>query len=284
MSDGNKKKVTIKDIAEACGVSTATVSYVVNGREDQRISPETWKRVMHEVHLMGYESSAVAKALATGNNNAVGLYAPRLRASPARAYENLCFISQLTEALEARRYQLRFVGDACRHTTINTLDAIVTLDVDGAAFRQIGFNCFYPLICVDGIVDDPRLFYQVNSDYERAAGRARELGGRAAAVFEPFAEPRLNERIGACFDAAFCVAPGGEGLREFAAAQPGGTVFVAVGALLAERLRCLTAAPVLSMCPDGDLEADTARKAETVAGLLMDTIRGEPPEKHDIVI
>ena len=49
-----KKKVTIKDIADACGVSTATVSYVVNGREDQRISPETRKRVLHEVHLMGY--------------------------------------------------------------------------------------------------------------------------------------------------------------------------------------------------------------------------------------
>ena len=58
MNDNGKKKVTIKDIAEACGVSTATVSYVLNGREDQRISPETWKRVMHEVHLMGYESSA----------------------------------------------------------------------------------------------------------------------------------------------------------------------------------------------------------------------------------
>ena len=47
-----KKKVTIKDIADACGVSTATVSYVVNGREDQRISPETRKRVLHEVHLL----------------------------------------------------------------------------------------------------------------------------------------------------------------------------------------------------------------------------------------
>lgn len=169
MNDNGKKKVTIKDIAEACGVSTATVSYVLNGREDQRISPETWKRVMHEVHLMGYESSAVAKALATGNNNVVGLYAPNLGRLQSRAYENAFFVSQLAESLRGRGYQLQLIGELCRHTTIKTLDAIVTLDVDRETFRQIGFNCFYPLICVDGLVDDPFLFYQVNNNFGRAA-------------------------------------------------------------------------------------------------------------------
>ena len=140
MNDNGKKKVTIKDIAEACGVSTATVSYVLNGREDQRISPETWKRVMHEVHLMGYESSAVAKALATGYNNVVGLYAPRLGCAPSRSHEDAVFTSQLAESLRGRGYQLQLIGELCRHTTIKTLDAIVTLDVDRETFRQIGFN------------------------------------------------------------------------------------------------------------------------------------------------
>lgn len=195
MNDNGKKKVTIKDIAEACGVSTATVSYVLNGREDQRISPETWKRVMHEVHLMGYESSAVAKALATGNNNVVGLYAPRLGRLQSRAYENAVFTSQLAESLRDRGYQLQFVGELCRSTTIKTLDAIVTLDVDRETFRQIGFNCFYPLICVDGLVDDPFLFYQVNNDFAGAAEQAGRHGGRTALVFEAYAEPRDRKSV-----------------------------------------------------------------------------------------
>lgn len=283
MNDNGKKKVTIKDIAEACGVSTATVSYVLNGREDQRISPETWKRVMHEVHLMGYESCAVAKALATGNNNVVGLYAPRLGRLQSRAYENAVFTSQLAESLRDRGYQLQFVGELCRSTTIKTLDAIVTLDVDRETFRQIGFNCFYPLICVDGLVDDPFLFYQVNNNFGRAAEFAGRHGSRAALVFEPYAEQRLNERVCARFDAV-CSSTGEVQLREFAAAQPEGTAFVAQGALLAERLRRMTAAPVFSMCPQGDIEVNAGLKAGTVSELVVDTIRRNPPEEHDILI
>ena len=110
MNDNGKKKVTIKDIAEACGVSTATVSYVLNGREDQRISPETWKRVMHEVHLMGYESSAVAKALATGNSCAVGLFAPHAAESADSAHAFAAFASALAPALEQRGAKVFFGG------------------------------------------------------------------------------------------------------------------------------------------------------------------------------
>ena len=153
--NGKKKKVTIKDIAEACGVSTATVSYVVNGRNDQRISPETWKRVLHEVHIMGYESSAVAKALATGNSGSVGLFAPNAASDPDGAQAFAAFALELIMQLEKRGYALRLIDDTCVSQTIDTLDAIIALNVDRLTFRKIGFNCFYPLICVDGIAFKP---------------------------------------------------------------------------------------------------------------------------------
>lgn len=63
-----------------------------------------------------------------------------------------------------------------------------------------------------------------------------------------------------------CSSTGEVQLREFAAAQPEGTAFVAQGALLAERLRRMTAAPVFSMCPRGDIEVNAGLKAGTVSG------------------
>ena len=116
-----------------------------------------------------------------------------------------------------------------------------------------------------------------------AAEQAGRHGGRTALVFEAYAEPRLNARAGAGFDAAFAW-PGGSSLEGFAAAQPEGTVFVAQGALLAERLRRMTAAAVLSMCPQGDIEVNARLKARTTADLVVDTICGQPPSEHDVLI
>ena len=59
---------------------------------------------------------------------------------------------------------------------------------------------------------------------------------------------------------------------------------MAQGALLAERLRRMTAAPVFSMCPQGDIEVNAGLKAGTVSELVVDTIRRNPPEEHDILI
>ncbi|RTZ46372.1 LacI family transcriptional regulator [Chryseobacterium arthrosphaerae] len=42
----NMKRSSIKDIAKLAGVSVATVSYVLNRKEGQRISEETRKKIL----------------------------------------------------------------------------------------------------------------------------------------------------------------------------------------------------------------------------------------------
>lgn len=42
-------KITIKDIAREAGVSVATVSYVLNQRNDQKISEETRNKVLRYI-------------------------------------------------------------------------------------------------------------------------------------------------------------------------------------------------------------------------------------------
>ena len=66
----------MKDIAKECGVSVATVSYVLNDVPNQSISEATKKRILHVANMVGYVSSASARALATGKTNNFGVYVP----------------------------------------------------------------------------------------------------------------------------------------------------------------------------------------------------------------
>jgi LacI family transcriptional regulator len=49
-----KKRVTLKDIAEAAGVSSTTVSVIINGRSDVKIGTETKIRVLNAAETLGY--------------------------------------------------------------------------------------------------------------------------------------------------------------------------------------------------------------------------------------
>ncbi|MBE3574164.1 MAG: LacI family DNA-binding transcriptional regulator [Firmicutes bacterium] len=56
------KRATIKDVARLAGVSTATVSYVLNN--SALITPATRERVLQAVHQLGYRPSTWARVLA----------------------------------------------------------------------------------------------------------------------------------------------------------------------------------------------------------------------------
>lgn len=66
------KQPTVHDIAEAAGVSIATVSQVLNQR-GQRFRPETRERVWRAALAAGYRPNPAARALRSGRLGAVGL-------------------------------------------------------------------------------------------------------------------------------------------------------------------------------------------------------------------
>jgi DNA-binding LacI/PurR family transcriptional regulator len=61
-----KSKVTIKDVARACGVSTQTISRVLNDRVD--VSSATREKVLAVIGQMGYQPSALARSMRQRNN------------------------------------------------------------------------------------------------------------------------------------------------------------------------------------------------------------------------
>ena len=68
-------KTTIKDIARLAEVSTATVSKVVNGK-DEKISAATRMRVMKIIEDVGYVPNRIASSMVTKKTRTLGLIIP----------------------------------------------------------------------------------------------------------------------------------------------------------------------------------------------------------------
>lgn len=73
MTDG---PVRTEDVAREAGVSRATVSYVLNGRRDVRVSDTTRRRVLDVARRIGYVGSPAARALRNGRGDVVLLLLP----------------------------------------------------------------------------------------------------------------------------------------------------------------------------------------------------------------
>ncbi len=69
------RRVTLKDVAEAAGVSATTVSFVVNGRA-AHIPESTRQRVEQAVADLGFVPSARGRALASGRSRVVVCVSP----------------------------------------------------------------------------------------------------------------------------------------------------------------------------------------------------------------
>ena len=78
------ERVTINDIAAAAGVSKATVSRYLNGK-NELISPPTQARIKRAIEVSGYRLNAAARALSVGSSNTVGIAVNGLDRAPLAA-------------------------------------------------------------------------------------------------------------------------------------------------------------------------------------------------------
>ncbi len=68
-----RRRWTIKEVAEAAGVSTQTVSRVLNNRPD--VAPETYERVQQIITETGYSPNVFARSLTQGRSHILGVVA-----------------------------------------------------------------------------------------------------------------------------------------------------------------------------------------------------------------
>jgi LacI family transcriptional regulator len=70
----NRASITIRDVAEAAGVSVSTVSRVLNDKDD--VAPETYQRVQDVIQELDYTSSLAARSMRSRQTNVIGLIVP----------------------------------------------------------------------------------------------------------------------------------------------------------------------------------------------------------------
>ncbi len=170
------KKYTIRDIARQAGVSVATVSYVINNRNDQRISEETKKKVWQIVNLLDYRPNSSAKSLAAGKTYRIALYMTPETCLYKRS-EQLATAEMLADVLGAHGYHL-LLQRADDIAQTDYADAILCYDADRAFFTRIGDNNLIPLLAVDMLTpEQTQIFYQICTDYAGAKKAADDRFG-----------------------------------------------------------------------------------------------------------
>ncbi len=66
------KRYSIKDIAKKIGVSVTTVSFVLNGKaEDKKISKKVTNRILDYIKEINYKPNSIAQSLRTGKSNII---------------------------------------------------------------------------------------------------------------------------------------------------------------------------------------------------------------------
>ena len=135
MAGKRLQKVTIKDIARMCKVSTQTVSRVINQRPD--VSLETRTIIEKAIAEMGYQPSALARSLVQQRSYTLGVITAGLR------YVGVAqTLNGITEQCEASGFAL-LLEELPRFDTLNivpVIEALIARQVEGIIFAASELN------------------------------------------------------------------------------------------------------------------------------------------------
>jgi LacI family transcriptional regulator len=79
---GGGARVTLRDVSRLAGVSTTTVSHVINNKVGARIGDDARRRVREAVEALGYRPNAMAANLVKGQSSFIGLVADSIATTP----------------------------------------------------------------------------------------------------------------------------------------------------------------------------------------------------------
>lgn len=198
---------TMKDIAERCGLSIATVSRVLSpSGKPVPISDKTRQRVLQAAEELGYRRNRLAAALVTGRTQSIGVVSE----IPVDSFSSR-LIAGIQTICDRNDHSLVF-GHA-NHLTTDILSSVELLlerctdaiiiaskfplaDLDYAVERLGALDT--PVILTDQSLDDPRFSYVVTDDrvgVRRLVDYLIGLGHRRIAFVSDIEAYTVNERL-----------------------------------------------------------------------------------------
>lgn len=131
------RRPTIRDIAQAAGVSAGAVSFALNGQRG--VSEETRERIRQVADELGWTPSAAARALSANRANAIGLV-----------------ITRPTDSIASEGFFLRFIAGVERALTTRSLSLVLQL-VSTPEEEDAVYRSWWAGRRVDGVIlTDPR--------------------------------------------------------------------------------------------------------------------------------
>ncbi len=131
------QKVTIRDLAEAAGVSVTTVSQILNGK-GERFSSDTKDRVLKLQKKMGYVPDYNARNLIMGSTQTIGVLVPNL-ANPffsmfikgiQQAAQLHHFVPIIFDANQNQKLQSMYIEELIKRAANGLIIASATLDAN----------------------------------------------------------------------------------------------------------------------------------------------------------
>jgi LacI family transcriptional regulator len=191
---------TIKDIANAVGVSCTTVSNVIHGRAG-RVSAETIERINEAIDRLGYVPNMSARSLVSSSSKVIGMISHlkiNTRETIIEDPFHSAFIGSIEKTLRENGYYLML---RAVETTADLVAFLRNWNVDGLFFTGVFQDEFFealnglniPIVLIDSYVPASKMCNIGLEDYKGGYTATRyliEKGHRDIA----FASPTIKNR------------------------------------------------------------------------------------------
>jgi len=192
------RRITIRDVAAAAGVSITTVSHALNGKAG--VDPATRERVAAAAERLGYRPSRAARALRSGRTGTIALLLPALDEEPIDV-EMLSLDYYMQLATAAARAAFERAHPLLLTPPVTTEAELRELGIDGAvlcdpAARDVRIDMLdalgVPVVTVERDAGRPETRWYVRSDNEANThallDHLRDAGAERVALLAPEAD------------------------------------------------------------------------------------------------
>ena len=172
-----KHKVSMRDIAKECNVSVATVSYVLNHSENEKIGHDTCLKIAEAVTRLHYKPRNSVKKR---KSKQVGvIISCKDNDSPGKRMSYYDLASKISSRMKELDFETIILETKDPEKDVaaiskHNLNAVFFIDIDSKIADKITHNYYVPVLFLNCSIHDS-LFCKIYPDYKDAIRRAKVM-------------------------------------------------------------------------------------------------------------